>query len=223
MPQVQDPLSQAHHRRIVRGQHQTGAAGGKGADCRQQGGARGAVQLSGRLVSHHHRRVADGGPGEGEPLLLATGQLVGQVVAAIRQSQQFQQLPAVGVADATQTRGQLEVLGHAEVGNQIVGRPLEHIAEEPAADPAQAGQRQPRQPHPADLDLAGARPVEAGQEAQQRRLAGAGGPDHGAHRRRREHSVDPFERVDLASGRLVDLDQSTAAGRWLTRQGASPR
>jgi hypothetical protein len=101
VPQVQDPLGKVHNCRVVGGEDQTGTAGGEAADRRQQGGARGAVQLGSRLVGHHHRRVAHHGPGEGEPLLLATGQLVGQVMAAVRQSQQFQQLAVVGVADAT--------------------------------------------------------------------------------------------------------------------------
>jgi len=61
------------------------------------------------------------------------------VLAAVGQPEQLQQLGAVvgaGRPPAAQPRRQPQVLGHGQVGDQVVGRPLEHVAEQPPADPA---------------------------------------------------------------------------------------
>ncbi len=48
------------------------------------------IQTSGRLIRQHHRRMIDERTGNGNPLLLATGQLIGLVRSAFRQSHEVQ-------------------------------------------------------------------------------------------------------------------------------------
>src|SRR5947209_3946579 len=47
------------------------------------GGARAAVEVAGRLVGQHDRRPADQGPGDGDALALAAGDLGGTVMGAV--------------------------------------------------------------------------------------------------------------------------------------------
>ena len=48
-----------------------------------------AVQATGRLIGKHNLRRIHQGPPDGDPLLLAAGELVGQMILAVLQSQQI--------------------------------------------------------------------------------------------------------------------------------------
>ena len=49
-----------------------------------------AVQAAGGLVGQHHRWGVHQGPADGHPLLLASGELVGQVGPAVLKPQELQ-------------------------------------------------------------------------------------------------------------------------------------
>ena len=82
------------------------------------------VQGAGGLVGQDHRGVARQRPGDGHPLLLAAGELAGQVFALVRQPHPLQRadgpLMAFGSGHSGVEEGQLHVLQHVELGNQIV-------------------------------------------------------------------------------------------------------
>ena len=71
--------------------------------------------------------------------------------------EQLEQVAAVAAAGPAQAGGQLQVLGHGQVGDEVVGGPLEDVAEQAAAQPAQPPDREAGQPHVGNGHLPGRR------------------------------------------------------------------
>ena len=62
-----------------------------------------AVEIAGRLVGHHERRVGDQGAGDRDALLLAARQLVGIVIQPVGQAHHLQRRAGVGAAPVSYT------------------------------------------------------------------------------------------------------------------------
>ncbi len=98
------------------------------------------VQLAGRLIGQQQRRLVGQRAGDGDPLLLATRQLVRPMVRPIRQPHQAQQLGDPLLAQLRLRRDQaqrhLDVLGGGQDGQQPEGLEDEADALAPEAPPA---------------------------------------------------------------------------------------
>ena len=214
-----------HHPRVVRGQQERHALVAQVVHRLQHPVGRGRVELGGRLVRDHDRRPADHRAGEREPLLLAAGQLHRQVVGPPGQPEHAQQPVDLGVLrlDPAQLGREPDLLGRPQVLDQVVDRVLEHVTDRGAAQRPPLAYRQAGDLLAADPDRAGGGPVDAGQDPQQRRLAGPGRPDDRAHPPGRELLVDALERLDplvLDRVRLVHvLDGGRRLGRGRDRAG----
>src|SRR5262249_45873227 len=89
------------------------------------------VQVAGRLVGQQHVRVLDQGTGDGDALLLAAGQLAGQVLGTVAEADAVQgfarSVVPVVVGCVERDEGGLDVLGGGQGGDQVEG--LEDEAE----------------------------------------------------------------------------------------------
>ena len=141
----------------------------------------GGVQVAGGLVGQDDFRIVDQRAGNGHALLLAAGELRGQVMRAI------------GQADPIERRARFDLVGHAvEVLRQHdvlerrqVGDEMELLEDEADGFGAKAGQLGARQRGRVDrTDAHGAvgRLIEATEDIQQGGLAGS----------RRSHDGDPL-------------------------------
>ena len=103
--------------------------------------AGGRVEVPGRLVGEEELGAIDEGAGDGDPLLLAPGQLGREVVAAAGEPDAREQVlrPRGGVALAAELEGNLDVLLRAQRRNQL--KALEHEPNFLAADAARARPR----------------------------------------------------------------------------------
>ena len=122
-----------------------------------------------RLVQEQHARAIDEGAREGDALHLATGQLVGPPLAVALESHQHERLGhalgALGSLDSGHTQPERHVVSHVEVREQC-GALEDHV------ERAAMG-RDPRDVGVAEQHATGRRPLEAGNDAQQGRLATA--------------------------------------------------
>jgi hypothetical protein len=128
------------------------------------------VQGGQRLVQQQHPRLDGQGPGQRDPLLLPTGQLVRVLLGLRGQPDQVQQLtgPLAPVARAHLAHPEPEghVVQRAHVREQAVA--LEHHAHVPL------GGRHRGDVLAVDQDRSGIRDLKAGHDAQGRGLAAAG-------------------------------------------------
>ncbi len=162
------------------------------------------VEVAGGLVGQEDERTVDEGPGDGHPLLLAAGQLVGQVVALLGQPDQVEDLGHLGGDHVLGAADDLEGEGHV-LEHRLVGQEPE-VLEDAADVAAQVGD--PPLGQMPDLlarlpDPPASRHLLAQQEPDEGGLARSGRPD---------------EEDELA---LVDLDGEVAEGdcRALVRLG----
>jgi hypothetical protein len=148
--------------------------------------AKRGVERGERLVEHHQRRCRGEGPGQGHPLLLATGELVGPRPLEAGQPDEGEALgDALGRGPAPR-EAEPDVRPHGEVGEE---RAL--LRHDP--DPAPLG-RHGRLDHGAvDLHGAGVLALEADHDAQQGGLAAARRPEHGGDGAERDGQVDAVE------------------------------
>ena len=123
----------------------------------------GGIEVGQRLVEQQHPRLRGQRPGERHPLLLAAGELLHAPALEPREVNEREGVsdPRVGVGDVVQT--ERHVFADVQVGKQCVV--LEHHAE------AAARGRQACDFLALDADRSRVRRLEAGEEAQQRRLA----------------------------------------------------
>ena len=99
--------------------------------------AGGGVEVAGRLVGQQDQRPVDEGPGDRHPLLLAAGQLVGQVVALLGQADQVEDLGHLGAHHVLGPADHLEGERHVLV-DRLVGQQPE-VLEDAADVAAQVG------------------------------------------------------------------------------------
>ncbi len=152
------------------------------------------VERRERLVEQEDRRLDRQRPGEGHPLLLAAGELVGVAVGVDAETDQLEHVVgplAAGRAVATaQLEAEGDVVAHCQVREQAVG-----LEDHPHV--ALVG-RHPGEVLAADLDAAGRRLVEAGQDAQCRGLAAARRAEQGHELAGGEMEGESVERADRA-------------------------
>jgi hypothetical protein len=131
------------------------------------------VEVRQRLVEQQHVGLDHEGPRQGHPLLLAAGQLERRDPADPRQAHELEHLlhPAADLraTDAAAPESVRDVLEHAEVREERV------VLEDDRGGPALRGEvvHTPV----LDPDLAGIRPDEARDQAQERRLPAPGRPE----------------------------------------------
>ena len=157
------------------------------------------VEVPGGLVGQEDQRAVDEGPGHRHPLLLATGQLAGQVVALLGQADQVEDLGHLGgdhvLGPADHLEGEGDVLEDGLVGQEA------EVLEDAADVAAEVGDAPLGQV--ADLlarlpDAPGVGHLLAQEEPDERGLAGA----------RRADQEDELT--------LVDLYGAVVAGRpWI--------
>ena len=112
--------------------------------------ARLAVEVAGGLVGQQQRRPLDQGPGDGHPLALAAGHLVGAVAHAVGQPDPGERFGRAAAPlrgrDARVDQRQLDVPQGRLPGQELEG--LEHEADLAAPDPRQLGLGEPATSRP---------------------------------------------------------------------------
>jgi hypothetical protein len=159
------------------------------------------VEVSGRLVRDQQRAAGGHRGQQGQPLLLATGELVDPVPVLRREAQRPEHV--VGVPAA----GHPDVARRGQVLDQVAARPLvdeRHGAVPPPAQPAGA---QVGEHRGAVGDGSCRGPVQPGEQPDQGALPAAGRPEHGGQAARLQHQVAPAHRLDLLGQAAVDPHQ----------------
>ncbi len=171
-----------------------------GADAHTQAG----VKVGERLVEQHQIGFGSEGAGEGDALLLAAAEFVGQAAFEAAEAHHGGHLrhALVGVTGiAVEAEG--DVLAHVEVRE-------EGVLLEDHADAAALGRQMEAtagDAHAADFDAAAVERFEAGDQAQERGLAAAAGAEQGeqlALGQRQRYAVDGRQRGQSASPRFPD-------------------
>ncbi len=189
----------ARRARVVRDEHQRGAV--LAVEAEHEIGhldAGGDVEVAGRLVGHEELRLARERARDRDALLLAAGKLARIVRRALREADAVEPraCPRRRVVGAGELERQHHVLERGERGQEL--ERLEHEAEQPLAQRGARVLVERAERLAVHVDLARGRLVEAGEQSEQRRLAGARRADDGDRgarlrrrtRRRREWSTD---------------------------------
>ena len=165
------------------------------------------VQVAGGLVGQEDGGLGRQGPGDGHPLLLAAGEVVGQALEFFLQAQGGDDLVQVALVRLlpVQLDGKDDVLIHVEHRHQVVV--LEHKADLPAAEDGEGLVLEGKDLPPVHGDGAGGGPVQPAQHVQQGGFAGTGGPHHRHELPFFHGEVHPIQGADLGLPRAVDLAQ----------------
>ncbi len=154
------------------------------------------VERAERLVEQEHRRRVDNGARERDALPLASGELGRPAAADVGETDALEHVvrlrPALALRHAADAQPVFHVLEHGHVREERVV--LEHgvhvaLRRRDASD-VDAG----------ELDVAGVRPLEAGYDAQRRRLAGSGRAEHREELPGCDVEVDAIDRNHVAVG-----------------------
>src|ERR1051326_551311 len=171
--------------------------------------ARGAVEVSGRLVGEQNRGLVDQGPRDRHPLPLSAGELVGPVIHPVREAHAAERgagalAPGPRRHPAVHQR-ELDVLQRRRAGQEIEG--LEDEPDLPVPHPGERVVRHAGHFLPVEPVFAAGRRVETADQVHQRGLAGA----RGAHDRGilvpADLERDAAQRVHLLRPHLVDPGQ----------------
>jgi hypothetical protein len=148
------------------------------------------VQRAERLVQQQHVRLVHDGPGQGDALALAAGQLSRLAAAEPGQPDHLQRAvdlrPPFRLGHPAHPQPVLDVLRHAHVREQRVV--LEHGVDVPGV------RRHPGDVAAAELDPPGVRPLEPGDQPEQGGLARTGRPEQSEELARPDLQVDVGER-----------------------------
>ena len=175
-------------------------------------GAGPAVEVAGGLVGEDDLGPAGQGPGHGDALLLAAGELARPVVQAVGEADGADDLVeplGVGLA-AGEVHREGDVLLGGEGGHQV--ERLEDEADPVAAQQGELLLREAAQVGVADEDLARGERVEAGDAVHQRGLAGARRAHDGGEGVGREVDGDAVEGPHLGVALAVDLRRVDGPG-----------
>jgi hypothetical protein len=169
------------------------------------------VQGAGGLVAQQQPGRGHQGPGDRHPLLLAAGQLAGEVVRPVGEPD----LPEHGSDPVARgPAGQLCDDGDVLLGGQR-GDQVEELEDEADVVPPQVGQLlrvQVRQVAPVDHDPAGGHRLDAAEHVEQGRLAGPGGSQHDHQLAGTQAEGDVSQRVDRGLAGAVDLADTVKPG-----------
>ena len=187
-----------HHDRLVEGLHRS-------PEEAEQLGARAGVEVARGLVGEDDLRAGHECPGDGDPLLLAPGQLGRAVREAIPEphlrNHRVEPIPVRPLARQQQRQG--DVLRGGQRGQQVVG--LEDEAHPLPPQQRQFGVRERSQLDVAEKDLAGGELVEAGQAVHERGLARPRRPHDGGEASLGKPHGHLVEGAHGGVGRAVDL------------------
>ena len=168
-----------------------------------------------RVVEHEDPRAPDDGAGQGEPLALAAGEAQ-PLLADARVEAPGQVEGEAGLGHLQ--RGQHLLLGGVGLAHEQVlphgSREQRGLLEREPDLATQAGDREVAQVVPVEGDAPLGGVVEAGEERDERRLAGAGGAHHGDDLARLDVEVDVGEHGPLAAlvGERDALEADVAPG-----------
>ena len=182
------------------------------ADQREDLLAGARVEIAGRFVGEQNRRIDRQRAGDRDALALAARELVGQMLQPVPSwtsvSSSVARSCTLRARPAAQMQRQPDVLEARQRRQQI--EELKDEADLVAPDPRQPVVGQAGERFAVDADVAGGRPIEAADQIEQRRLAGARRADDRRPSRRAESTADVVERGDLAlAGELLgDADRA---------------
>ena len=166
-----DPVAEAERLHLVVGHVDGGGLqlGDQLLELRPEGEPQQRVQVGQRLVHQQHGRLHHDRPGDRDPLALPAGQLRRVAVQQLAQLDQgggpLHPLAHGGPVELPHPQAEGDVVEHLEVGEDRVA--LEHHGQVPLAW-RQVGHVGVADPDPATVGI-----LQAGQQAQQRRLAAA--------------------------------------------------
>ncbi len=165
------------------------------------------IEVAGRFVAEEEVGVVDECPGNGDPLLLAAGELARLVgIKPLFKPDRCKHLerPLPGVAlPAPEDHRVLDVLDRREERDQV-----EVLEDEPDVIPPQQGQLvvvHDADPRAADVYVAGSRDVERSHDIQQGGLPGAGRPHDGDELPGLDIEGDAVECDDISRRERIDL------------------
>src|SRR5690606_1250578 len=175
-----DPVGHLHDEAVVgAGDDGDAFAAGEIAQEAEDDGRGGGVEFAGWFVGEKEDGVDGNCTGDGDALLFAAGELVGAVVGAPGEANKFQGPPgafgALAVAVAGDTQRELDVFVRRKQGQE--SERLEHEAELVPPEVGELFLGHGVDALAVDFDFAAGRAVEAADEVQERRLAGAGAAD----------------------------------------------
>jgi acyl-CoA thioesterase-1 len=167
--------------------------------------AGGVVEIAGGLVREEDARAGNQSACEDDSLLLAAGQFAGAVVLTVSQTDLTESLlsrrTGLLFGFTADQEGHHDVLEGGELGEQVVNLP--HEPEEAVAKVGEAVFVEGGDVDVPVEDTAGGRTVEAAEEVQERRLAGAGFADDGDALSGIDAEVEILEHSELVVTRAV--------------------
>ena len=176
----------------------------------------GGVEVAGGFVGEDDGGLEDEGAGESDALLLTAGELDGVVIGAVGEADGGEEGAGAGEAFGGGATGKLgvgvELVGEEDIfergegGDELVG--LEDEAEGAAADGGELVFGEVGDGGAVEVDVAGGRGIETGEEAEEGRLAGAGGAHDGEELSGGDGEGDAFEDVEGAGAGAELLVQS---------------
>ena len=168
------------------------------------------IQRAERLVEQQHRRLDRQRPGQRHPLALAAGELRGQPVGELLQVDQSEQLVDPGTDLRLRPVPDLQSERDVAPHRQVLER---RVVLEDEADVALL-RRQVGGVDVLDLDPAGVGLLEAGDDAQEGRLATAGGAEQGRELPGRDAEGDVVERDEVAESLADTADLDAQRGSF---------
>ena len=176
------------------------------------------VQGARRLVTEEQLRVLREGPGDGDALLLAAGELGREVLRPLLQAHLLQNLPGVQ-CPGRELRRDLDVLERREIGDQVIE--LEHKAHVVSAVGGELAFIKGRDLLPVDSHAAIGEAVHPAQNVQEGGLPGAGFPDDHTDLAPLDVKTRVVQRRHGHFPRLIDLPHPVKADESLRHGNTS--
>ncbi len=184
------------------------------------------IEAAGRFVGNDESRPGDEGASNSDALLLATAELGWKAFGLPTEPHGTKGVEALLTATATRGRsiaelqGQLDILAGVQCRQEM--EVLEDDADVAAPPTGEPIVRQLIDPHPVDDERARRRPIDAGDQGTERRLAGSRGPDDGDELAAVDLEVDAVD-AELGGGTLAppacEIDRVNQRGRgWGPRR-----
>ncbi len=161
------------------------------------------VQVARGLICQHKRGIVRQGAGHRNSLALASGELIGEVIHAIAQSDQLQQFPgplAPRCAAQATHHGNLHILSRRECGKQVVK--LEDEADRTGAERVHIVQL--GEVLSLNEDLARGGLIEGPDHVQEGAFSASARPHHRHEFARRHLEVNPVQRANLRTIAAID-------------------
>ena len=140
-----------------------------------------SIQVSRGLVGEEECRIGDNGSRNGNPLLLTSGELAGIMLHPVLQADQTQSrldvIVPLRLAQPGEQERQLHVFKSREHGNQVEG--LKNKSDVVVAPMGQLAIGHRCDPDTIHLDFPGGRPIDTGDDVQERSFAGPRGSHQG--------------------------------------------